>query len=124
MELERKIIKIDATRSLVFAGTVVDQMMSVTHLVDQSNSKLLHFYHPDFMGKSKEQPFDCSERKRITSAVKNKYGVAIVKGFKTYECRLKVVADANGNNELFITDIVSGRSVLKEFVKQHLGLEL
>ena len=124
MELDRKIIKIDATRSLIFNGTVVDQMMTVTHIVDQANSKLLHFYHPDFMGKDKEKPFECSERKRIIDAVKRKYGVAAVKGFKTYQCKLKVTADANGNNELHVNDIITQADVVKEFAKHHLGIDI
>ncbi len=124
MELDRKIIKVSQTRALIFNGTTENGVMSVTHVVDQANGTLFHFYHPEFMGKSSETPFECSERKRITDAVKRKYGVASVKGFKNYECRLTVIADAEGNNGLFITDIQSKQDIVSEFVKHHWRLEL
>lgn len=123
MELSRTVVRVEG-RNLTFFGTERKGTMTVTHVVDQSRGKMYSFRHEGFMGKKATEPFDCSERRKMLSAARRKYGIASALCFEHYRCTIETTPDENGDNAIAITDVRNKADILQEFAEKHWELSV
>lgn len=123
MELERTVVRVEG-RNLTFFGTVRKGTMTVTHVVDQSRGKMFSFLHNAFMGKKADEPFDCSERRKMLSAARRKYGIASALCFEHYRCTIETTPDADGDNAISLIDVRNNIDILQEFAEKHWELSV
>lgn len=118
MDLARLVIRVEG-RAMTFFGTVHKDMMTVTHVIDQSRAKMYSFRHDRFMGKNPAEPFSCSDRNKMLSAARRKYGIASSLCFEHYRCVIGMKADADGDNPITLTDLRNGQDILQGFAEKH-----
>lgn len=123
MELERKVIRVEG-RNLIFVGTEHKGMLDVTHVVDSSRGKMFSFYHRHFMGKNPQEPFECSDRRKINASVRRKYGINTALCFEHYTCSLSINTDEHGDNTIALLDRRDNKDILQGFAEKHWELAL
>lgn len=123
MDLARVIIRVE-NRNMIFFGTVHQGMMTATHMIDQSRCKMYSFRHEKFMGKRAEEPFECSDRRKILAGARRKYGIGASLCFEHYRCELSTKADADGDHTITLVDVRDGSDILQPFAEKHWDIML
>lgn len=118
MDLARLVVRVEG-RSMTFCGTVHKDLMTVTHVIDQSRGKMFSFRHDRFMGKNPKEPFECSDRRKILQAARRKYGIATSLCFENYRCTIGMKTDADGDNPITLIDLRNNQDILQGFAEKH-----